>query len=960
MKKLYFLIIALSALMFASSCQKDEGGLKPQMRKVTVRAKFAHTKVALSGAQVQWEKGDEIALVFPHETEASHVCYLTTEIVDLATSAKFKGSLDKRVTTGNGYDEDGFVVYPKTAVDANGSFVFALPAEQTAVATVDKFAGFHKDANLTSGTVSLKKIVSVGSAESQFRNACAVLRFTLAKEVASMTLTGTSNLAGQAPLVLDENGRLVIDTDAEWSEDAKSVTLKPSNGDTFEDGTAYNLLVWPGEHTALTLTVNYKGYGPVSKTTTLKAKFEANKYYTLNFNASSEALLVELDGALDNMIDGLTEFEGRLEAAESDVNLLVSQIQSVSLMTEYLDNAVYAPYGIFSIGGLQKQSVNLNYLIKPAYAAEALVEAFKQDKTIVTGLLGYSKSTGFEVTGTNLPVDNLIVAEVDGADGIVTATVNMSYVSNDFYQGKYGAAVALQIKSDEAKVDIHSEFASLVPRNGTMFSCSYITDVPAISGARVSIPFTYTLADPSVSPTVTANGVNVENAYASLNTASMSGNLIVVFSESHPLEDQKVTLELTVGAEVITQEFTFVDSGADFDIVNPGEIDYVGGDFIIEVVSEGTKTWDLTSSGTGVANIATLFSFDENTGDTRTMTIGCNATIPSTSLTYYKSITVTQKAFNTSLNRKYYSNGDKILLNNASASSCSHYFNIVILGDGYTKKDLNEGGKFEQRARSAMDSFFALEPYKTFKDRFNVYMVAYESTDEGTDIKSSGIEKNTYFGSYCQGGGNTAAYVADTNPVINAVKAAVGSSDDAYYRSIAILLINTDEQAGSTGYPFRDSKSGWVNGYASFSIAVLAANTTGTNGLVKHEAGGHAFGRLADEYYTPGNTASDANKTDLSNWHAKGWYWNVSPTNTGNYYKFTNSAYTADEVQYWEGGWGYNYGIYRPTTGGMMQGSTGVFNAPCRHAIYHRIITETEGVGAYSWSKFLDYDKINR
>ena len=43
-----------------------------------------------------------------------------------------------------------------------------------------------------------------------------------------------------------------------------------------------------------------------------------------------------------------------------------------------------------------------------------------------------------------------------------------------------------------------------------------------------------------------------------------------------------------------------------------------------------------------------------------------------------------------------------------------------------------------------------------------------------------------------------------------------------------------------------------------------------------------------------------------------------------------------------------------------MQGSTGVFNAPSRHAIYHRIITESEGANAYSWDKFLEYDQKNR
>ena len=48
-------------------------------------------------------------------------------------------------------------------------------------------------------------------------------------------------------------------------------------------------------------------------------------------------------------------------------------------------------------------------------------------------------------------------------------------------------------------------------------------------------------------------------------------------------------------------------------------------------------------------------------------------------------------------------------------------------------------------------------------------MVAYESAEEGTDIRSAGVTKNTYFNSYCQGGGNTSAYVDGTDNVENAV-----------------------------------------------------------------------------------------------------------------------------------------------------------------------------------------------
>ena len=959
MKKIYILLTALAASMFASSCVQDEGGLDPQLRKVLVKAKAAQTKTMLSGADVVWEDGDEIALVFPHSSAVSHICTLKTSIEagKASSSARFNGALLKEVTPENGYDENGFAVYPKSAVNEKGEVVFALPSVQTAAKTVDSFAGIQPGLNLTSGVVSLKKIVAKGETDAEFRNACSVVRFTLADDVTSMTITGTANLAGQAPLVLDADGRLVIDTAAEWNEDAKSVTLLPSSGDCFENGTAYNLLVWPGTHSALTLSVSYKGLGEVSKTAQMDVAFAPSKYYTLNFNPSSDDLVSELTGALDEVIGGLTEFEGEFDAVSKDVAELLAQVQSVTLMTEYLDNSAYATYGEFN-SGMQKFDVSLDYIIKPESAAEALVKAFEADPSVLKGVLAYTGQNGMELTDAELAVNSLVLSETPGLGKFVTVGVAAWNISDDFYNGKKGASVALKINS--GKTEILSDFATLVPKAGSGFTGSYINDIPAVPGARVVIPFAFAVAGQENYSLAVKSAEGVDNAYVNYNTDFKTGNLSVTVSEKNPIESQKVTLALTVGTEEVLQEFTFADSGARLTLVDPGKADYIGGDLVVEVQSQGVKNYMLSCSGAGVSQSGNIFTFSENSGAERSVIVECQATLLTGSLNYYKTIALTQKAVGTALSRSYYSNGQKVVLNQASAAGCSNYFNIVILGDGYKKKDLAVGGKFERSARSAMDTFFAIEPYKSFKDRFNVYMVAYESADEGTDVRSSGVEKNTYFGSYCQGGGNTAAYVADTAPVINAVKAAAGSADAQYYRSIAILLINTDEQAGSTGYPYRNSNSGFVNGYYSFAIAALAANSTGTNGLVKHEAGGHAFGRLADEYYSGSNTASSSNKTDLSNWHAKGWYWNVNPTNTGNYYKFTNSDYSSDEVGFIEGAWGYAYGMYRPTQGGMMQGSTGVFNAPSRHAIYHRIITESEGANAYSWDKFLEYDQKNR
>lgn len=972
MKRYFMIFLAATAAMV--SCHKEpvqgpqgEQTQYEDAREVTIEAGTL-SKTVLAGDEVWWEGGDEIALVFNHATAAPHVnkTFVNEEKTLSSERAIFRGLVPNDVTVENGYNDLGYAVYPKSAILENGIFSHTLPVEQVALADEStKFASFASGLNLSSAAIALSEMGEGGSTKTDFRSALSILRIVLTSDVKSVTLTGTAPLAGTAPLQIKnaddaDNGRLLV-AEGDWSDDASTlVTLKPANGaETFTDGT-YNILVWPGTQEGLTITLEFKNLGEYEKassiSTTKPAIFKPAKYYKLNV-ANSEELVVE------DITDRLGDIENNLpdlDEVEENAEILLSRIQSVTLFTEYLNNSAYAQYGEFN-NGLQKLDLQLDYIIKPESAAEALVEAFQDDHSIVEGLLMYSNASGDDVFA-ELGVNDLTLADA-GFGKYVSAKIDAGGVPKAFYEGSINASVALNIKSN--KTEILSDFANLVPRAGSAISGSYLKNIPVIPGTRVVIPFNFAVANSSAPYTVkVASTENVDWATVNYNTDFRTGNLSVQINADNAIESQNVTLALTIGegenAEVVSHTFTFVDSGSRIDFVDPGKMDYVGGEIALEVTTTNIKNYMLSCSGAGVSQSGNLFTFTENTGAERTVNVECQATISSVSLNFYKSITLAQKAYGTTLTRTYYSNGQKLVLNQANASGCSNYFNIVILGDGYQKKDLAVGGKFERSARSAMDSFFSIEPYKSFKDRFNVYMVAYESADEGTDIKSSGIEKNTYFGSYCQGGGNTAAYVADTDPVINAVKAAVGSGDAQYYRSIAILLLNTDEPAGSTGYPYRNATSGFVNGYSSFAIAVLAANSTGTNGLVKHEAGGHAFGRLADEYYTNGNTASTANKTDLSNWHAKGWYWNVNPSNSGNYYKFTNAAYSSSEVGFIEGAWGYEYGIYRPTQGGMMQGSTGVFNAPSRHAIYHRIITESEGANAYSWSKFLEYDQKNR
>ena len=299
----------------------------------------------------------------------------------------------------------------------------------------------------------------------------------------------------------------------------------------------------------------------------------------------------------------------------------------------------------------------------------------------------------------------------------------------------------------------------------------------------------------------------------------------------------------------------------------------------------------------------------------------------------------------------YFEDGEILKLNTAASGYTP--LNLVILGDGYQEKDLRHGGKFERSARSAMDAFFSVEPLKSFKDRFNVYMVAYKSQDEGVDIESQGLRVNTYFDSYWNGN-STAMWVYDSgrDKVINVVKNRLGLSSDAnYYRTVVLVLVNTDVVAGSCGYPYRERYSNSTLGepYASFAIAVLPANNSmGTRGLIRHELGGHAFGRLGDEY------ESKSYGNDLADWHAKGFYRNVTTDRSAwNWDGFIGRTGYSDVSYVWRN----NYWCASP--GGIMYDNNGEFNAPSRQIIYERIIRQSEGSASYSFDRFLEYDKRN-
>jgi len=1024
MKKITRLSIFTVALMtLASSCNRDEAGLNPPEQKygtVTITADAARTRTVLDGGAVKWEDGDEIALRFTHDTKETVVGKFATSIeAGSAATADFTGTVALDVLREDGgYDNAVHAVYPYDALTGEG-VVFALPASQQA----RENGAFAERLNLASAALSLADIRDDGKASGTFLNALSILRFRVTgNDVTSVTLTGTAPLAGTAPVVFADGGRLVIDADADWADADKdmSVTLTPADGsDCFAEGTEYNLLVWPGTHGSLTATLNFKEYGAFDKTSAAEFTFEPSKYYTLDFNADSETLVQEIVSASDDLEGRLDELESQLAALETvaeKISLLVDQIQSVALMTEYLDNAVYAPYAKTSMNKMFKKPIALDYTVRPAKAMELLLEVCAEEGNLSEVL---SAKVDYKTGGLH----DLTVTDAALEGDVLTVTVDAGSIWNDFYNGTYAASVALEIADGNTGTDILSDFANLVSKQSLVMVVANNNNLPAMRSAGMSFGFEFGAANANA---VTAKIEDVKGFASApsvrLVNASNTGYVSMSFKENDKPEEMGFKVVLSDDNETESVEFTFEDVG-ELVLDYTSEIGYVGGAaFVTAVLPQNNYTYVAPSMSMRnyqtqilyhtatsqydhdriyyydwayetVQGVPGSYTVEPNTvktadvenpkykkynsitqewefveGEPEYLTLTLNtgekdrsfyvdvsvetATVPK--YTYTKTATITQKQNGTAIDESmYYQNGDVIILQEADPKYATP-LNIVILGDGYQKKDLQKGGKFMRSARSACDAFFGVAPFSHFRDRFNVYMVAYESVDEGIDILSQNLNKDTYFEAYWDGN-STAAWVTDSgrDKVINVVKNTLGLDTDAeYYRTIALVLSNVDAVAGSCGYPYRDLYSNTSvvgEDYASFAIAVLPANSTATGSLIRHELGGHGFGRLGDEYET------ETYGSDLDTWHTKGFYRNVTTNKDSWNWNAFIGLQGYENVDYiWR-----NDNYWCPSDGGIMYNNNGTFNPPCRQIIYERIIRQTEGYNAYSWEKFLEYDKQN-
>ncbi len=149
---------------------------------------------------------------------------------------------------------------------------------------------------------------------------------------------------------------------------------------------------------------------------------------------------------------------------------------------------------------------------------------------------------------------------------------------------------------------------------------------------------------------------------------------------------------------------------------------------------------------------------------------------------------------------------------------------VAILGDGYSKNDKK---KFEKDLKRYTELFFSLEPYKSNRDKFNIYGIFKASEESGIDEPGANIYKSTTLGTRFYSLGSERYVLTEDNKVTRDLAAHVPY--DAIY-----IMCNSARYGGGGIYNF----------YCTFS-----ADNQFSPYIFLHEFG-HSFGGLADEYYT--------------------------------------------------------------------------------------------------------------
>ncbi|WP_020524010.1 M64 family metallopeptidase [Catelliglobosispora koreensis] len=223
----------------------------------------------------------------------------------------------------------------------------------------------------------------------------------------------------------------------------------------------------------------------------------------------------------------------------------------------------------------------------------------------------------------------------------------------------------------------------------------------------------------------------------------------------------------------------------------------------------------------------------------------------------------------------------------------SQRFDLVFVGDGYTSSQMS---LLRSHAESKWAEVSSVEPFRKYKNYFNVWLVNVISTDSGVDNDPTrGISRNTAMdmGFWCSG--------IERLLCVNQNKALAFAANAPQVDQV-MALANSTKYGGA--------------GYTSGGLATASGGNAQSGQVAIHEFG-HSLGKLADEYFTAGTTYTggepswaNASKLTAAQMTANRTKWHAY---------IGRATPDGGVIGTFQGANQYNYGIYRPSENSLMR-----------------------------------------
>lgn len=280
------------------------------------------------------------------------------------------------------------------------------------------------------------------------------------------------------------------------------------------------------------------------------------------------------------------------------------------------------------------------------------------------------------------------------------------------------------------------------------------------------------------------------------------------------------------------------------------------------------------------------------------------------------------------ISQDYTRDGEVVVLQKASEGAG---INLILMGDGYSDRQIENGSYFELMNRM-MEDFFSVEPFTTYRRLFNVYAFLVISETEGYEHGGQAL------------GGDVNAWPrkVDVGKCWEYSERLV-PYDEKSQLIIAAMNLDSDGGVAQMWGPNDRTIGDYGNGNLASVVSITAnSDLEMFRRTLIHEVG-HGFAKLDDEYSYGGTTMPQFMIEERKVGAPYGWWKNVDFTSDITEVKWSHflvdERYKSDGLGCYEGACTYEFGAWRPSEDSVM-GQSSIhddFNAPSREAIWYRI-----------------------